>query len=224
MNPQQSNFKLSNMKRSMLTVFVIGLAVGTVQAGCWEDLSMTSLATSLAQRGFPTAAKKMPDVLVCDNADFRPGVGDDYTGGSIHRIRLPVEQSNRPETATILAHELGHAETWLTGGSDVNGGHSSDFMRVLLRACWGPEAQRVAQHVPGAQFALNEARSNSITGASRPTFGALPHGVDEQIPTYVTPTVQVLVCTAQPVAFPGRDGGAVHVVIQQFCQWLRVSQ
>jgi len=51
----------------------------------------------------------------------------------------------------VVAHELAHAEVSRRGGDlHTYGGHSADFMSVLIAAGYGAEAQRTAYATPGA--------------------------------------------------------------------------
>ncbi len=160
---------------------------------CWRDDGVTAMAQSVANQGFPNAANRMPAILVCDGSVFGPGIGGDYGVGR-HTIRIPQWQLNRPDLNSVLAHELAHAEVWLTGGGTENNGHSADFMRALLRAGWGGEAQRVAQYLPGAQYALDQARADTAPDdgdSTRPPRYAPPN---ISPPAYGPPNTLVEVC------------------------------
>lgn len=157
----------------------------------------------------------------CEGADFGPNIGGDYTGG-IHQIRIPQWQLGRPELRAVLAHELAHAETWLTGGSEANNGHSADFMRALLRAGWRAEAHRVALTVAGAQYALRQAEA-SLQGELDPER---PPNRNDPPATYVPPVVMTQVCHNEQIAvyrqiMPGRYH--LGFVIRRVCQWVPVQ-
>ncbi len=218
MKSRKQNVWVLRATNSFLVMFAIAASIGSAGATCWRDANVTELAQTVAQSGFPNAASRMPDVLVCEGSDFGPNIGGDYTGG-IHRIRIPQWQLNGGGLRSVLAHELAHAETWLTGGSDANYGHSADFMRALLRAGWGGEAQRVGQYVAGAQYALDEARAslNDELAAREPPQGGY------QPPIYRPPSVMVQVCHDEQMTVvnqvrPGRY--QYCTVTRRICQWV----
>lgn len=227
MKRENSKFRVLPAMKVVAVMAAAAASPGRAEANCWHDTNVTQLAQSVAQSGFPNAASRMPTVLVCDGGDFGPNIGGDYTGG-IHRIRIPNWQLNRTELRSVIAHEMAHAEVWLTGGSDANGGHSSDFMRSLLRAGWHAEAARVGQYVGGAQFALDEARASlygqgagraPLPGAERPPIATPP-------PIYVSPTVMVQVCHDQPFVVyrpAGRGQYYIEIVTRRFCQWVQTQ-
>lgn len=202
----------------------VAMAHQAIEASCWSDAQVTALAMGVAQSGFPNAAARMPEVLVCDGGDFGPGIGGDYTGG-VHKIRIPQWQLNGTGLRSVLAHELAHAETWLTGGSGANNGHSVDFMRALLRAGWHGEAQRVGQHVYGAQAALNEARASlSGQGSSQRERGDYYRPPNNPpVVAYTPPMVQVQVCHDQQrmvyhLVAPGIWQRGIET--QRVCHWV----
>lgn len=225
-----SKFKFAQASlpiKSAAIVAAVAVSLGVANATCWLDSNLTAIAQSIAQSGFPNAASRMPTVLVCDGAHFGPNVGGDYTGG-VHQIRLPHWQLNRAELRSVLAHELAHAETWLTGGSDANNGHSADFMRALLRAGWHSEAQRVADHVNGARYALDEAK-NSLYGQAHaeasPDDGYRPPRANPPI-TYTPPIRMQRVCHDEQQAVYRQIGpGRYHLsfVTHRICRWWPVQ-
>lgn len=226
MKSRKQNVGVLRATNSFLGMVAIAASIGTADATCWRDANVTELAQSVAQSGFPNAASRMPAVLICEGSDFGPNIGGDYTGG-IHRIRIPQWQLNSAGLRSVLAHELAHAETWLTGGSDANHGHSADFMRALLRAGWGGEAQRVGQHVVGAQYALDEARASLYPrGASPPLQGNYRPPVYTPPYVYTPPSVMVEVCHDEQMTVvnqvrPGRY--QYCVVTRRICQWVPVQ-
>lgn len=227
MKQEYSKFSAVLALRVVAAMAAAAALPGRASATCRHDTNLTQLAQSVAQSGFPNAASRMPTVLVCDGGDFGPNIGGDYTGG-IHRVRIPNWQLNRTELRSVIAHEMAHAEVWLTGGSDANGGHSSDFMRSLLRAGWHAEAARVGQYVSGAKFALDEARASlygqgatrtPLPGVDRPPTSTPP-------PIYVSPTVMVQVCHDHPFAVyrpAGRGRYHIDIVTRRLCQWVQTQ-
>lgn len=209
---------------SVIALAAITVSIGTAGASCWSDSQVTAMAVNVAQGGFPKSASKMPTVVVCTGGDFGPGIGGDYTGG-IHKIRIPQWQLNSSDLRSVLAHELAHAETWLTGGSDTNNGHSADFMRALLLAGWYGEAQRIGQQVHGAQDALNEARAAIYgEGASQgQRDGNYQPPIYTPPATYTPPTAMVQVChdeqrTVYYFAIPGLLRRGIET--RRFCRWV----
>lgn len=222
MRSDRAMFRALWTAKSAMAWAVFALAHQVVDAACWSDAQVNALAANLAQSGFPNAAARMPEVLVCDGAEFAPGIGGDYTGG-IHRIRIPQWQLNGSSLRSVLAHELAHAETWLTGGSGANNGHSADFMRALLRAGWHGEAQRVGQHVYGAQAALNEALASlNGQGVSQRDYYRPPSYPPAV--AYTPPAVMVQVCHDQQRTVDYLVGPGLlqrRVEIHRVCQWVR---
>lgn len=147
---------------------VSGLAAQHAQADCWVDPQVQAQAAEVAQQRFPQVAYRMPEVRVCEARDFAPGIGGRYLGGQ-HVIELPQWLLPRRELPTTLAHELAHAQVALTGGdSSTAGGHSADWMRLMLQAGYAYEARRIAGIVPGADDALADADDRMALGRQPP--------------------------------------------------------
>lgn len=130
-------------------------------ASCWRDSGVTALAKSIAPN-FPAAARRLPDVVVCEDRDFPPGIGGTFSayenGATV--IRVPVWQTG-PQGGldATLAHELAHAEAHQQGlSNEPFGGHGVGFFAALLKAGWQQEAERVAKIIVGADRALAAAR------------------------------------------------------------------
>ncbi len=223
-NRKQRVWLLWSAKASVVMAATAAL-IGTANATCWRDANVTALMQAVAQEGFPNAASRMPAGLVCEGSDFGPNIGGDYTGG-IHQIRIPQWQLNGTGLRSVLAHELAHAETWLTGGSDANHGHSADFMRALLRAGWGGEAQRVGQQFAGAQHALDQARASLAGDASargQRQGGYQPPIYTPPTTTYTPPTVMVQVCHDEQITVVRQVRPhffAPAVMTRRICQWV----
>ena len=162
------------------------------RAACWVDHRLAETAVQVAQQGFPRSAANMPQLVVCDPGHFGPSVGGTYTGGE-HVIRIPSWQLGQPALRSVLAHELAHSEVALSGGDGQSfGGHSFDFMRVLLAAGWRHEAERTAMAVSGAhralQLALSEGSGFGDRSAPRDRAPAMPQWTQVcfEGPTHVT--------------------------------------
>lgn len=141
-----------------------GLDAQHAPADCWVDPQVQALAAEVAQQRFPQVAYRMPELRVCEARDFAPGIGGRYLGGQ-HVIELPQWLLPRPELPTTLAHELAHAQVALTGGdSSTAGGHSADWMRLMLQAGYAYEARRIAGIVPGADDALADVDGRTALG------------------------------------------------------------
>lgn len=174
-------------------------------ANCWQDANLTELVRYQAQSGFPNSAARLPNVLVCANSIFSPGIGGDYTS-TLHRIRIPVSRLNTPQLNTTIRHELGHSEVALTGQDDgLHGGHGPNWMRIMQAAGEAQEAQRVASYlgIPGPNpgtgtntASFNGCRFDCITGNnSVPNgYGGASYG----------PTAQVF-CRLEKVQIEGVD-------------------
>lgn len=222
MNHEIEKFKGLSVMKAAVAWVVAAASVFAANANRGHDANVTALANSVAHSGFPKAAARMPAVLVCDGNDFGPNIGGDYTSG-IHRIRIPYWQLSRAELRSVLAHELAHAEAWLSGGNEGNNGHSTGFMLALLRAGWHDEALRVAQYASGGQFALNQARA-SLYGQGG--AGAMPPGVNRPPaatpPTaHLPPTVLVQVCHDEQFAVYrqiGLGSYQMEMVSRRICQ------
>lgn len=174
-------------------------------ASCWFDPGLAQAAQRIAQQGFPNAATRMPEVIVCGGEHFGPGIGGDYNSG-MHHIRVPVRQLQSGSLDSILAHELAHADVALTQGAQDYGGHSRHFFVALLRAGYPAEAERVAQYVNGGQQELQVARETFAPGG-----GFAPPR------PYDPPQRWVRVCECVPIAMLWRLPGG-QVVRQQQLQ------
>ncbi len=176
-------------------------------ANCWSDGQVEHMARQVAARGFPNAARSLPELLVCEGRDFAPGIGGDYTTG-IHRIRIPAWQLQSGNLATVLAHELAHAEVALTYGDAGPGGHGRRFFEALIAAGYTYEAERVAGYVDGGQRELMAARART----GQPT----PPGRQAE-----PPTTWVTICEMVPapvlVVMPGGQAW-VHWQWQRQCR------
>jgi len=128
------------------------------RAACWVDASVSHVAQQIATASFRATAGRMPAIAVCHAGDFAQGIGGDYTPG-VHRIRIPEWQVVTANLHTVLAHELAHAEVWLTGRDPGADGHGRGFFEVLLGAGYGNEAERVAAYVANGHSALADAKA-----------------------------------------------------------------
>lgn len=133
---------------------------GDAMASCWYDPNVAGVAKSIAA-DFPLALQRMPEVVVCDDRDFGPMIGGEFTAFPNGRtlIRLPAWQTGpRGNLYPTLAHELAHAEAHQQGLVEPFGGHGTRFMAALLTSGREQEAERVARTIAGADGALANAR------------------------------------------------------------------
>lgn len=186
---------ISTHIKAMTISCLLMLSTERALANCWNDPALIGLANSIAQSKFPNTAGQMPNILVCADYDFPPNVGGQYTGG-LHQITVPARSLGQ-DIRTIVTHELAHAEVALIGGSggDLTAGHGRDWMRVMVGAGEGAEAQRIAGYYQ-QQGGYNELviAQQSLGQYPPPAFaGAMPYLPPTYQPTCVIrPYFQVL--------------------------------
>jgi len=213
--------------RKILSILFAAIAIGC-DAGCWPDARLSALKASIAQTSFPAVADT--PIVVCSDDTFALNVGGVYEASRL--IRIPVWQLGSTMLTQVVAHELAHAEVHRRGGDmHTNGGHSREFMSVLIAAGFGAEAQRTAYATPGAINAFATAQqatqARSLpeyepvpTGASKcgpiPCRPRIGHGTPPQI-AYQPP--QFNNCKALPVRVHSRgpDGRWHHAI--EYRQW-----
>ena len=196
-----------------------------VQSQCWDNPGLTRFAGQVATQHFPQLQNQMPTLLECAAETFAADVGGDYTGGGVHRIRIPTWQRNQPNIKATIAHELAHAVVALAGDDDgSHRGHGTAFYRALIRAGFGEEANRMAAHY-GNFDALAQAggRTNPPTG-----YGFNGHtggqrfvvSGDPQIPP--PPARWVTVCWDRPASFAvyihHQRSFQISTVMERYCQ------
>lgn len=137
----------------------------TASARCWQDGVRTQLMWDVARQHFSSLLPSMPRVEICSAEHFaNTQIGGQYVAGS-RAIQIPDHGVNSNNLAEVLAHELGHAEAERRGIDDRSlQGHGVGWMRVMIEAGLGHEAQRVAGYMPGAARALQIAQQQGNSG------------------------------------------------------------
>lgn len=177
---------------------------GCAFANCWEDSHLFARASQVARQHFPRI-HELPAVVVCAAGDFGPSIGGSFTGNPRPLIRIPVWQLGRAELNTVLAHELGHYQSFLDGTDDGSAsGHGPGWMAVMLAAGLHDEAQRVAATVPGAGRALAQVHGEAQGGDQRRIPRAPRRPDIEYLPPQYAPP-QIVTCFLQPQQTVIRD-------------------
>lgn len=160
---------MNNVRKLSYAAFAV--IAFRAEGACWNDARLSDMASTVARQSFPSVADT--PVVVCSADTFAPNVGGIYEAS--HLIRIPVWQLSNPSMLTqVIAHELAHAEVNRRGGDmHTYGGHSADFMSVLIAAGYGAEAQRTAYATPGAVLAFAMAQQATQLRSS-PAYDPLP--------------------------------------------------
>lgn len=151
--------------RRCLMSFTLLSASFTASARCWQDGALTQLMWDVARQHFPGLLASMPRVELCSAEHFaNTQIGGQYVAGN-RAIQIPDHGAHRNNLSEVLAHELGHAEAERKRVDDRSlQGHGVGWMRVMIEAGLGYEAQRVAGYMPGAARALQIAQQQGNTG------------------------------------------------------------
>jgi len=156
--------KTTLLRRNFLSLALLSFSLAA-SAQCWQDGALTQLMWDVARQHFPSLLASMPRVEICSAEHFpNSQIGGQYVfGNSV--IQIPVYGANKDDLSNVLAHELGHAEAERRGLDDRSlQGHGVGWMRVMIEAGLGHEAQRVAGYMPGAAHALQVALQQGNTG------------------------------------------------------------
>lgn len=156
--------KIIPLRRCLISLALLSASF-TASARCWQDGALTQLMWDIARQYFPNLLTSMPRVEICSSEHFaNTQIGGQYLAGN-RAIQIPDHGVFKNSLHEVLAHELGHAEAERKGVDDRSlQGHGVGWMRVMIEAGLGYEAQRVAGYMPGAARALQIAQQQRNSG------------------------------------------------------------
>jgi len=167
----------------------------------------------VARQYFPGLLQSMPHVYLCSDDQIPdPRVGGIYTTGE-RAMRIPLRSTSQGNLTMTLAHELGHAETERRGLFDQSvQGHGVGWMRVMIEAGLGHEAQRTAAFFAGGGQAFQlaqQAVADVGRSQSPPSAGATGQRPDG---SYARPTTR---CVTR-IEYLITDANGRRVEVQEF--------
>jgi hypothetical protein len=136
------SFPLNKLVTIWFAIFLV-ISPKETMAICRPEPILTAMEIAIAKKHFPEVSKKLPEIVGCDPNDFTDALGD--FNPNTWRIRVLMEKSSLTREV-IVAHELGHAQASLEGEEYTHfRGHGAIWIRVMIRAGFGAEAQRTAK-------------------------------------------------------------------------------
>lgn len=208
---------------SAAAFMTLAATTGLSQAVCYRNDAVTDRAVTLAWERFPAVPQQMPQVLVCSRDSYAPNVAGQHEPGA-NRITAGDWLSWGQELDSVLLHELGHAQAWLTGGDAGTDGHGDAWVRAMLGAGLEAEVRRVAGYSGSASAAINAIAGRNGRSAPPPEGGRSPQQWPPPQPwSPPPPPPPRQVCQAIPQWSVARGpwGTTVHLQWVTVCQWVQ---